>query len=333
MRLDSVRELKGELVEAQRSATGLGAEDQGRVSLPAGPATELARIQPTLALGVAPAGNVDYKLAVRVQHRELVGSARLEAIQRRAHGEVDIRYLGRIAKQQEPRLRTRQRPILIGSSVGHHAITAGSVGAFVRIAGRDDVLLLSNNHVLADENRGQPGDAILQPGSADGGLLGRDTVGVLESFVALDPNRDNAVDCAIAALDEGIEVDARTLTGHGMLAGTAEVLDSDAVVKVGRTTGLTRGVVTAFEVDNVVVDFDIGRLRFDGQIEISGTQAGPFSQPGDSGSLIVDRDTDLAVGLLFAGSDQGGPDNFGVTYANPIAAVLDQLGVDLWLDL
>jgi hypothetical protein len=333
MRLESVRELKIELTEPLRSATGLVVQDAPSVSLPAGPTTDLARIQPTVALGVAPSDGDDYKLAVRIQHRDLVDSARLEAIHTRAHGEVDVRYLGSIAKQHEPWHRTTQRPILIGSSVGHHAITAGSVGAFLKIPGRSDVLLLSNNHVLANENRGSLGDAILQPGSADGGRAGRDTVGVLERFVALDVHGINAVDCATAAIDESIDVDPRTLSGHGDLTGTADPWDADAVVKVGRTTGLTDGVVTAFEVDNVIVDFNLGRLRFDGQIEISGTQAGPFSEPGDSGSLVVAQQSGRAVGLLFAGSDQGGPNNFGVTYANPIGAVLDQLGAELWLDL
>jgi hypothetical protein len=41
-------------------------------------------------------------------------------------------------------------------------------------------------------------------------------------------------------------------------------------------------------------------------------------------------DEDLrAVGLLFAGSDQGGANGQGLTYANPIRLVLDALKVDL----
>jgi hypothetical protein len=45
-----------------------------------------------------------------------------------------------------------------------------------------------------------------------------------------------------------------------------------------------------------------------------------MSRPGDSGSLLVARDALLAVGLLFAGSEQA-------TIFNPIQDVLDALEV------
>ena len=56
----------------------------------------------------------------------------------------------------------------------------------------------------------------------------------------------------------------------------------------------------------------------------------PFSAGGDSGSLIVGADR-RAVALLFAGSDQGGANGQGLTYANPIYTVLDRLKIELAL--
>jgi hypothetical protein len=88
------------------------------------------------------------------------------------------------------------------------------------------------------------------------------------------------------------------------------------------------GRVTAFELDNVVVGYDIGELRFDDQIEIEGEGDAPFSQGGDSGSLIVDAER-RAVALLFAGGDQGGSNGKGLTYANPLAAVFGALKIGL----
>jgi hypothetical protein len=55
---------------------------------------------------------------------------------------------------------------------------------------------------------------------------------------------------------------------------------------------------------------------FSGQV-----MAGPMSQPGDSGSLVL-NDSDEAVGLLFAGSDQ-------FTIFSPIGLVLDKFEVEL----
>ena len=91
---------------------------------------------------------------------------------------------------------------------------------------------------------------------------------------------------------------------------------------------MTDGKVTAFEMDNVVVGYDIGDLRFDNQVEIESSEDGPFSDGGDSGSLIVDAEKH-GVALLFAGSDQGGSNGQGLTYANPLRAVLDALEVEL----
>ena len=62
----------------------------------------------------------------------------------------------------------------------------------------------------------------------------------------------------------------------------------DVVHKVGRTTGVRHGRVTAFELDGVAVEYDIGVISFDNQIEIEGAGNRSFSDAGDSGSLIVD---------------------------------------------
>jgi len=120
------------------------------------------------------------------------------------------------------------------------------------------------------------------------------------------------------------------LTGLGRLAGLNEdVLDEGVTVaKVGRTTGTTHGRVTAFELDHLIVGYDVGNIRFDDQIEIEAAGDEPFSDGGDSGSLIVD-DQRCGVALLFAGSDQGGTNGRGLTYANPLRTVLNQLRVDL----
>jgi hypothetical protein len=75
------------------------------------------------------------------------------------------------------------------------------------------------------------------------------------------------------------------------------------------------------------VRYPVGLVRFDDQIEVTGVGPGPFSAGGDSGSVVYDRDTNAAVGLLFAGSERGGPGGQGLTYCNPVGVVLDELGV------
>jgi hypothetical protein len=331
MELASVRELKAVL--AQSVLAPLTEEASPRTfALAAGPLEQVNRPLRSIALGVAVRGANDFRLAVRYQRRELEQSRELETIRKRAKGEADVRYIGRVMKSAAtPWAQQRHRPLRIGTSVGHFKITAGTVGGFVTPRGGGDPLLLSNNHVLADENRGRIGDAILQPGAFDGGKNPADLIATLAKMVKLKKTGTNFVDCALGALKAGVRFNHRAIRGLGNLKGVgSEFLDTGTeVAKLGRTTGLTRGRVTAFELDNVVVGYDLGNLRFDNQVEIEGTaKDSPFSRGGDSGSLIVDADR-RAIALLFAGGEVGGSNGQGLTYANPIRAVLDALEVDL----
>ena len=327
MKLDSVRDLKASLMRPAITFAGRSETIAAR-AMAARPVEDVDTVQRAVALGVAPRGRNDYKLAVRVQSRAIETGGELATIVRRARGEVDVRYVGRVVKRAK-NMRARHRPLIVGCSVGHFRITAGTLGCFVETAS-GAVRILSNNHVLADENRGKARDAIIQPGDLDGGKRPGDVIGALGTFVRLKKSGANFLDCALASLKDGVEFEPTRLDGIGRLAGVAEdpVDIGDRVAKVGRTTGTTRGRVTAFELDNLIVGFDLGNLRFDDQIEIEGTGGNAFSQGGDSGAVIVNGRRE-AVALLFAGSDQGGRNGQGLTFANPIGAVLKALKVDL----
>jgi hypothetical protein len=130
------------------------------------------------------------------------------------------------------------------------------------------------------------------------------------------PQAVNQVDAAVARpVDAGMILDE--ILEIGELSGTAPAALGMPVRKSGRTTGLTTGEITVIDA-TVDVGYGIGRTaRFEHQF-----LSGPMSQGGDSGSLLVAGDALLAVGLLFAGSNQ-------TTVYNPIQFVLDCLDVDL----
>jgi hypothetical protein len=284
----------------------------------------------SIALGVAKQGEEDYLLAIRIQHPMLIGSDEVAALQKMAAGEADVRYVGAIRSQQSPAwLRSECRPLRIGCSVGHSLVTAGTLGAFVRLRNNNkDILILSNNHVLAFENAGKAGDDILQPGKQDGGTV---PVATLTNFVPINysANADNSVDCAIATLKSGFAADTTSLDSFGYLKGTrAARLEPNAVVrKIGRSSGTTTAKVLATEIDNVVVSYLTGDARFNGQIEVDGDDT-PFSSDGDSGSLVIDEDNNGAA-LIFAGSEAGGAHGAGRSYAHPLDKVLEALDVSL----
>jgi len=329
MDIDNARDLKSSLLENVTAslAKSSAVRSLGIRAQESHPGEDA---MPTMAIGITTKGK-EHKLAIRLQRRALEDHPMLTRIREKAKGEVDIKYVGRIQKlETAAALQKRRRPLVVGCSIGHFKITAGTLGCFVKDRSTGEVLILSNNHVLANENNAKPGDKVIQPGKFDGGKVSSDTIGQLLRFITLKKTGANLVDCALASIKTSIKSTPRKLGSFGNIAGLgpAVVVDGTDVRKVGRTTGETKGRVTAFELDNVVIGYDIGNLRFDDQIEIEGAGTKPFSAGGDSGSLIFDKQLG-AVALLFAGGDQGGTNGMGLTYGNPIRAVLDALKVDL----
>jgi hypothetical protein len=227
------------------------------------------------------------------------------------------------APQSMPNPRKRFRPARPGSSIGfadpqNQFTMAGTFGAVVKASGKHFVL--SNNHVLADENKLPIGSPIFQPGLLDGGNAAHDKIAKLSKFITLSTTAPNKVDCAMA------EAVSKTILSKDILfigppKGTAAAAIDMEVHKFGRTTGYRVGRITSIETD-VTVGYEMGDVQFSNQILITGRNNQPFSAAGDSGSLILDRSTNNAIGLLFAGSTSH-------TIANHIEDVLQALGVTL----
>jgi len=332
MQIESVRALKEEIASEVVPPAVAAIHDKGGFSITTFSLDKVTTAEPLLALGVAAGPQAgDVRLAVRLQRRSLQRSGELlETIRKRAHNEVDIRYVGRISKQAGPWYRSRLRPMRPGGSVAHYKVTAGTIGAFASHKSTGQTVILSNNHVIANENAAKVNDLILQPGTYDAGKRPKDEVARLTKWVPLLRNKTNYVDAAIATVKKSIEVDPLKYTGIGTLAGVraGPVSLEMPVSKVGRTTGVTHGRVTAIELDDVVIEYDVGSISFDNQIEIESTGPRAFCSGGDSGSLILDENL-CACGLLFAGSETGGTNGRGLTYANPIGPVLKKLAIKL----
>lgn len=82
--------------------------------------------------------------------------------------------------------RDRWRPVIPGGvSIGHRLVTAGTLGAMVKDRNNGQPFILSNNHVIANSNDANTGDAVLQPAPTDGGLIPQDVVAQLERFERL----------------------------------------------------------------------------------------------------------------------------------------------------
>jgi len=236
---------------------------------------------------------------------------------------TDVVETGRFYALAPPIAQRRLRPTRGGCSCGFQAsgfVMAGTLGCLVG----DGVAryILSNNHVLADENALPLGSPIFQPGLLDNGNASADKVARLSKFVTIKKlPAKNEVDCAIAGVLRRNLCSPKFLPKVSLASTTPIAADVGMKVhKHGRTTGYTKGQVVDIAAD-VNVGYDFGTARFIDQIIVIG-DSGSFSDSGDSGSLIVDRKTKKATGLLFAGSSSH-------TIANHIENVLSQLGVTL----
>lgn len=327
------------------------------------------------------------ELALVALVREKVNPAKLASSQilpRRVDDvPLDVVAVGRVVAQQGPR--SRHRPQVPGGvSIGHPAITAGTYGMRVRDRRTGEILLLSNNHVLANANDAAVGDPILQPGHIDGGRAPDDRVATLKRFIPLTfldqkppsysspgasppgwspspgrpgapsqrrgcgralwaiasvwrrdddfqpppapapPDRtppvftyNNRLDAALAQPRDAAMF-PNYIQDIGPIQGSREPALNLRVRKQGRTSGLTRGRIVLINatVDVAyVTNHGMRTAHFVGQF---GTEA--ISEGGDSGSILVEQGGNLAVGLLFAGSDTR-------SFFTPIQTVLDGLDV------
>ncbi|GAI77722.1 unnamed protein product, partial [marine sediment metagenome] len=195
--------------------------------------------------------------------------------------EIKFRTLDRTAKW---------RPAPGGVSIAHKDTTAGTLGSLVRKNG--ELMILSNNHVLANVNQAQIGDPILQPGPYDGGTVENDEIAKLHDFVgiemlglsqcpvsgaivnvfnfvarllgrktrltALAGLEGNLVDCAIAKPNRDEDVVDTILEVDG-ISGEVEPEVGMEVKKSGRSSGLTYGRITQV---NVSANVNMGDGRF-----------------------------------------------------------------------
>jgi hypothetical protein len=204
--------------------------------------------------------------------------------------------------------RQRIRPVPGGVEIGPLGGNfVGTLGCFVRRGDPSGPLfVLSNNHVLANVNRFPFGTQFTQPFSAKP----KDVIAALTDFEPIQfPSAGaqprNVIDAAIAAVADPTQVALGTILNIANY--TPQLLaprPGMTVTKAGRTTGVTTGTVRAIRVRGVQVNYGTRQnpiiATFDNAITITGT-AGAFSNPGDSGSVILDQATGRPVALLFAG--------------------------------
>jgi hypothetical protein len=237
-------------------------------------------------------------------------------------------------------LNTDGWPLPVPTGVSTSSDAPASCGATGTIAARvkagSAVYTLSNNHVLADENRVPVGTNVLQPGryNTNCSSSGSNIIGTLVAFDTIafcnGSCPDNTIDAAIASSDVAKLDNWTPPGGYGVPNSVVRAAALGlGVQKYGVTTSLTSGQVTGIDA-TVLVGYSTGcpnacsTARFVHQIVV-GSCPTPCGRPGDSGSLWVTNDASKnPVGLLFAGNQDG-----SVSIANQIGDVLTHFGVSV----
>lgn len=219
--------------------------------------------------------------------------------------------------------RSRVDPLVGGVSVANARVTAGTLGAIVwdRTNGRP--CILSNWHVLCGSAACQAGEPIYQPGRLDGGTA-VDTVATLKRWLL-----GGEADAALAELN-GARAHTRDMLGLDPIAGIEEAPTIGmSVIKTGRTTGITEGLIDGLSMSVSINYGDAGVQSFHDQIRIVPHPPWPgvdyeVSKGGDSGSVWLNKANGKAVGLHFAGETDSSPTS-ELAIANPMVKLAELL--------
>lgn len=269
-------------------------------------------------------GRLTHEVAVKVLVKKKMSSGRLAAkarIPTEISGmPIDVEECGDFSS-----LAFDGQPARCGAGCAPEGVTfQGTMGCLV-ILENGRLALLSNNHVLADSNRMPLGTKVYHPYQSHQEAY---QIGVLEDFVKikygshsqLNHNPINYVDGAVCWTSRQL-VDPAHIS-YQLNPSPVSASPGMSVTKHGITTGHTTGtidMINAIGINHIPVGNRFGEVAWwHDQILVG---PGAFSQKGDSGSLVVTSGTKQPVGLLFAGNDSH-------TIVNPIARVIEELGID-----
>lgn len=274
---------------------------------------------------------------VPVKERKILPNAIAQA--------VSIKYVhGGIAQAGAPPSGGVQAPYVLrntaytcGGSVHPARFTgAGTLGCLVKDAS-GTMFGLSNNHVTGMCSYSLDGEKILAPGHVDITANGIDpfTIGYHHTAMPMvHGNPDNVDillnrDAALIRIADVARVSSMQGDNYDTPAQAFGIFPGQRVEKVGRTTRHTSGVVIGQMAGPHPCTYNLPGVGsptafFDPVYVIKGDN-GPFSEGGDSGSLVTAMigDQRFAVGLIFAGDTQG------LSYALPLLPILTTLNVEL----
>jgi hypothetical protein len=207
-------------------------------------------------------------------------------------------------------------PLIGGAEIGATGDSyVGTLGAVVYNHSNGNLVGLTNYHVAAGTSATPVGRNISQPGNSAANIIGsciRATRGNVQT---------GSIDAAVIMINNR-QATPLQIDGIGSILGMAQPQLQWGVIKRGRTTDITTGIISSLNWTGYVKDeADGSNILFSNQIFISPAPGVPAADlAGDSGAIWLANPGHAAVGLNFAGDGTN-------AIANPIFAVVETMGI------
>ena len=228
-------------------------------------------------------------------------------------------------------------------SVGNNR-EAGTLGCLVRDAA-GQLFGLTNNHVSGACNYAPTGLPVLAPGVIDVSPTNPHpfTIGTHSRqlpMIAGDPSSvDHALnsDAALFEITDLSRVSSMQRTSYDTPVSVMDMVPGMHIQKVGRTTGMTNGIVLGELVGAASVNYSASQYGFAGSVYfeplfVAHGLGDIFSDGGDSGSLVTHVDAQgirHAVGLVVAGCTDNSAPGGKRSLIFPLRPILQRFNVTL----
>lgn len=166
----------------------------------------------------------------------------------------------------------------------------GTVGGFFKFKD-EGIFGITNNHVIANANDCNIGDAVFQFGT-------NQLIGTLQHWVTLESAKVNYLDIALFKLDDSVVINWVLPNGSSTPGGIVAAGPNDNVSMVLPDGSVRTGKVTVAIINHNMPFLLCGKkFSFTGLIEIKSDDGSAFSEEGNSGSLIYTAGNNI-VGVL-----------------------------------
>lgn len=225
---------------------------------------------------------------------------------------------------------SKHRPLKGGIQITNDKGSTGTLGCIARLNSDNSLVALSNSHVL----KGGGATGTIKAGQAayrKSCCCECDVIGEVTN-----DRHDGSVDCGIVKINSDTQASnlvrmLNTDGTDGSIEGSAIVStpSSDPVVKIGRTSDKTTGIVVSITHPTVAVPAEGTPARTNQILIRPSTGTTLFQDRGDSGSVLIDQNKKV-IGLMW-GAYLSSPSHplYGHGIACPIEAVKTALGITI----